>query len=202
MSPGTCAFVIRLRTSMKQRPIPFTVERASEGDARELGEICSRTFITTYEGKHSDGRPKNWVHDYTRDKFQESALLAELRSPKVEIWVARVETRIVGYFKLIQEAPLAILPDRNLACLERIYLMEASQGLGIGKALLTQAATRARGLGFNGLWLGVWEENRAAIAYYLRHGFTRAGMLEWVAEYDDQRYVDIDELMVRVDDSG
>ena len=53
------------------------------------------------------------------------------------------------------------------------------------------AAARARGA--QTVWLGVWEHNARAIAFYHKHGFEDVGSHEFVLGTDHQ----IDRLMAR-----
>jgi diamine N-acetyltransferase len=55
--------------------------------------------------------------------------------------------------------------------IERIYVQNAYQGLKIGKALFDKAVSVAKERKASYLWLGVWEENHKAIAFYEKNGF-------------------------------
>ncbi len=59
--------------------------------------------------------------------------------------------------------------------IERIYVRGPFQGQGRGKKLMEHALETARGRGKKYVWLGVWERNAAAIAFYTRQGFVPAG---------------------------
>ncbi len=59
--------------------------------------------------------------------------------------------------------------------LQRIYLLRAAQGSGRGAALMAEAVEMARAWGADVLWLGVWENNHKALAFYARHGFREVG---------------------------
>ncbi len=47
--------------------------------------------------------------------------------------------------------------------------------MGVGRILLTWAIERARRRGAKDLYLGVWQENKRAIALYLSRGFEKIG---------------------------
>ena len=49
------------------------------------------------------------------------------------------------------------------------------QGQGIGRRLLSAVKDVALSLPSEMIWLGVWEENHNAIAFYRRHGFEVVG---------------------------
>jgi ribosomal protein S18 acetylase RimI-like enzyme len=74
----------------------------------------------------------------------------------------------------------------------RFYVDRAWHGRGVAHTLMAVfAAARARGA--QTLWLGVWEHNARAIAFYHRHGFEDVGSHEFVLGTDRQ----IDRLMAR-----
>ena len=59
--------------------------------------------------------------------------------------------------------------------LVRIYTDPVRIGQGIGKALMTACLGVARQGGHDVLWLGVWENNHRAQAFYQRWGFEKVG---------------------------
>ncbi|MBS1660127.1 MAG: GNAT family N-acetyltransferase, partial [Bacteroidetes bacterium] len=48
-------------------------------------------------------------------------------------------------------------------------------GKGVGAALMEAALDVGRAEGMDWVWLGVWEENHRAIAFYRKWGFERFG---------------------------
>ena len=75
-------------------------------------------------------------------------------------------------------APAAVpVPDPQPDDLEikRIYLLHRFQGAGWGRRLMDAAIERARARGSRRLLLGVYSKNHAALAFYARLGFSRAG---------------------------
>jgi ribosomal protein S18 acetylase RimI-like enzyme len=57
--------------------------------------------------------------------------------------------------------------------LERIYVLKSHQGKKIGQQLFNQAVTLAMEVQAPFLWLGVWEHNTKAIAFYRKNGFAQ-----------------------------
>jgi ribosomal protein S18 acetylase RimI-like enzyme len=55
--------------------------------------------------------------------------------------------------------------------IERIYVLKEYQGKGIGNELLNLAKHIANQKNAPYIWLGVWEENKKAIAFYEKNGF-------------------------------
>jgi ribosomal protein S18 acetylase RimI-like enzyme len=63
------------------------------------------------------------------------------------------------------------LKEENGLEIERIYVLKEYQGRKAGKLLLEKALEAAAEGNKAYVWLGVWEENTAAIGFYERYGF-------------------------------
>src|SRR5436305_271799 len=59
--------------------------------------------------------------------------------------------------------------------LARFYVAHAWHGRGIAQALMDAVKNAAEVLGGKTLWLGVWERNARAIAFYEKCGFRTVG---------------------------
>lgn len=59
--------------------------------------------------------------------------------------------------------------------LQRLYVGLESHGRGIGKMLMSEAERSARVMGYETVWLGVWEENVRAQGMYRKLGYQRIG---------------------------
>lgn len=57
----------------------------------------------------------------------------------------------------------------------RLYVSQASLGSGVGAALMQACIDEARRRGYKTLWLGVWEHNARAQAFYRKWNFTEIG---------------------------
>ena len=81
--------------------------------------------------------------------------------------------QLAGYLKLNVGAAQSDVKDDEALEIERIYILNEFQGKGIGKWLTEQTKQKAKQLKKAYVWLGVWEENKAAIRFYTREGFTK-----------------------------
>ena len=57
---------------------------------------------------------------------------------------------------------------------------------GVAPALMDAALDAARARGAQTLWLGVWERNPRAVAFYAKYGFVRVGEHTFVLGGDAQ----------------
>jgi ribosomal protein S18 acetylase RimI-like enzyme len=59
--------------------------------------------------------------------------------------------------------------------LVRLYVSRESLGTGVGAALMQACIGEAMQRGYKTLWLGVWEHNHRAQAFYRKWNFQEAG---------------------------
>jgi ribosomal protein S18 acetylase RimI-like enzyme len=76
--------------------------------------------------------------------------------------------------------------DPDALEIERLYMHRDFQGLGLGSALMQKALDVARARGKKYVWLGVWEGNNKARAFYHKHGFYPFGSHPFVMGDDRQ----------------
>lgn len=77
---------------------------------------------------------------------------------------------------------------------EQIYVLASHHGRRLGGRLMEHAITTARQEGFPFIWLGVWENNRKALAVYEHLGFFVLGDHTFLFGDEEQR-----DLLMRLD---
>ena len=70
--------------------------------------------------------------------------------------------------------------------LKRLYVARAWHGRRVAQALMDAAIDAAHARGAQTLWLGVWERNPRAVAFYTKYGFARVGEHTFVLGGDPQ----------------
>jgi ribosomal protein S18 acetylase RimI-like enzyme len=70
--------------------------------------------------------------------------------------------------------------------IQRIYVDAAWHGKGIAQALMASLIEAASARGADVAWLGVWERNPRAIAFYAKSGFSPLGSHVFVVGTDPQ----------------
>lgn len=78
------------------------------------------------------------------------------------------------------------MPFDNPLQISRIYVHPEAKGQGIGRILMAAAKAHAAEYGHDYLWLGVWQQNEAAIAFYKKMGFAIIGTDTFVLGKDPQ----------------
>lgn len=82
---------------------------------------------------------------------------------------------VAGYLKVNTGAAQSEPMGDEALEIERIYILEKFQKHGLGKQLFNKALEIAQEGGKGKIWLGVWEKNENAIAFYERLGFVQTG---------------------------
>jgi diamine N-acetyltransferase len=137
----------------------------------QLQEISCETFNETFKDQNS---PEN-MNAYLERAFNVNRLEKELSTINSHFFFVYFNNEVGGYLKVnTQEAQSENMGEDSLE-IERIYVRGKFQKLGLGKYLINKAIEIAVEQGKNKIWLGVWEKNENAIAFYKKIGFVQAG---------------------------
>ncbi len=155
---------------MTDHPI-IDIRRATPSDNVMLAELGARTFVHTFA---ADNSAENMTA-YLAKSFGPDKQAAELADPDTHFLIAEVKGTPIGYAKLTAGPPPSDLPAQNPVELVRLYVSAEWLGRKVGATLMQASLTSAETKGHDAIWLGVWEENHHAIAFYERWGFVRFG---------------------------
>lgn len=175
---------------MTKAPLPqLLIRRAAACDNALLAEIGRETFYETYATQNT---PENMAA-YLAASFSPEQQARELTHPAHRFLLAEIDNAVVGYacLKLVP-APAAVVARRPME-IARLYARKAWIGKGIGAQLMNACIAAARQADCDVMWLGVWERNAAAIAFYRKAGFVEVGEQVFQLGEDQQR----DFLMAR-----
>ncbi|MFN7118992.1 MAG: GNAT family N-acetyltransferase [Saprospiraceae bacterium] len=151
--------------------------KATSTDLESLTQLCIITFTQTYGAQNT---PEN-LQLYLENAFNPAQMTAELQSDTEAYFFIAEAQEPIAYIKLNYNCYPPDVNDGNWIEIQRIYVLEKYQGKGLGKVLLQIAETEARQANASHIWLGVWEQNPKAIAFYQKNGFTIIGKHDfWV----------------------
>ena len=171
-----------------------SIRLAEQADLHPLRSLAISSFDRTYRPHF----PAHILDPYMESAFSEAALATELADPLNCFLLALDDASLAGYLKLrVGERPDCISQNNALE-VERIYADPAFKRRGIGSALMTAAESEAAARGFREIWLGVWEHNTDAAAFYQARGFQVFGKKIFMMGEDAQT----DLVMVRRIQSG
>ncbi|RYD55040.1 MAG: GNAT family N-acetyltransferase [Sphingobacteriales bacterium] len=141
--------------------------RATPNNVAQLQEISIQTFSETFSATNDEQHMKK----YLDESFATEKLTAELNNPESEFYFATVDDKVVGYLKVNFGQAQTELKDDTGVEIERIYVLQEFYGKKVGQILYDKAIEIARQLNAIFVWLGVWEENHRALAFYRKNGF-------------------------------
>ena len=147
------------------------IKKCTGEDLDILQEISIETFNDTFKDQNS---PEN-MKAYLEKAFNLIQLEKELSNVSSEFFFVYFNNEIAGYLKVnTNDAQSEEMGDDSLE-IERIYIKNQFQRHGLGKYMLNQAIDIAREQNKKKIWLGVWEKNENAIAFYHKMGFVQTG---------------------------
>lgn len=158
------------------------IRKCNLNDLEHLLAISYQTFHETFSAQNSAENMKAYSDEaYTKENFA-----AELKNPHSQFFYIFYNDECAGFLKLnILTAQSEPMGDDALE-VERIYILNKYQGLGLGKALLNLAHEEAKRLDKKSIWLGVWEFNNKAISFYKKKGFKKVGSHSFFMGDDEQ----------------
>jgi ribosomal protein S18 acetylase RimI-like enzyme len=159
------------------------IRRAQDDDAPALSVLAERTFRAAFAESNSAANMQLHCAAYYGPALQ----LAEIREPSCETWVAEAEKRLVAYVQLRLDATSSIVVAERPVEIQRFYVDAAHHGAGLAHHLMAHVLARAEAAGSAALWLGVWERNARALAFYRKWGFEVVGEHIFMVGDDPQR---------------
>lgn len=161
----------------------MNIRYATTADAAMLSELGARTFFDTFA---KDNTPENMTA-YLKASFSPDIQFAELSSADNIFLIAEAENVPAGFAQLVMNSREEGLKGFRTLEVRRIYAVQEYIGKGVGRELMFASIQEARQRGCDSLWLGVWEKNTRAIAFYKKWGFQEIGTHIFQAGYDPQK---------------
>lgn len=168
----------------------IVIRRGTVQDVPLLAEMGAETFFDAYVEDIEEGL----LAAFVEESFGVAQQAAELADEAVVFLIAESGEQAVAY-ALLREweaAPDGLPPQiagRKSMELGRIYARKAWIGRGVGSALMRACLDLAMERGFDMMWLGVWERNERAIAFYRKWGFEEMGDQVFMLGQERQRDV-------------
>lgn len=166
-------------------PAGFQIRKATVSDSKALAALGVEVFTATFA--HSC--TKEQLQAFLDEAYTPEAIAKDIADSSKDVLVATEEDdndsssstpgeggKLLGFMYLTRGSsePCVDHLERPVE-LQRLYIALGAHGKGLGKALSLAADERAREQGFKTIWLGVWEENHKAQAFYRKMGYERIG---------------------------
>lgn len=159
-----------------------TIRSARASDAAALAALAERTFRDTFASSNSDEDMR--IH--CARTYGEAIQAAEIADPRRTTLVADAGGTLAGYGQLRWNATACLVAARP-AEIQRIYVDRPWHGRGVAQALMARLLDAAREGAADRVWLGVWEHNARARAFYAKSGFAEIGDHAFVLGRETQR---------------
>ena len=158
---------------------------ALPADALSLAVLAERTFRDAFGAGNSPGN----MDLHCAKVFGPEIQQREIADRGLVTTIAEVDYRMVGYSQLrLLHAHASVVAERP-AELNRIYVVADWHGRGVARDLMQHALDTAARAGSDSLWLGVWEHNPKAMAFYRKFGLKAVGTHAFMLGDDHQRDV-------------
>ena len=158
------------------------VRVATARDAAALAELAEFTFRDTFASSNTEAN----MQLHCSRTYGPAIQAAEIADPRRTTFVADADGKLVGYGQLRWNGTPSLAAARP-AEIHRIYVERSWHGRGVAQALMARLLATAREGGADRVWLGVWERNARARAFYRKAGFAEIGDHAFVLGDETQR---------------
>lgn len=159
-----------------------TFRKVELEDLETLQEISIETFKDTFEKDNSEEN----MNAYIGKACTKEQLEKELKTPGSAFFYLYVQDELAGYLKVNQGEAQTEAVDESGLEIERIYIRVDYKRQGLGTILLNNAFKIAEKNFRTSVWLGVWEHNQPALAFYKKKGFEKIGAHSFFMGDDEQ----------------
>ncbi|HWW59969.1 MAG TPA: GNAT family N-acetyltransferase [Thermoanaerobaculia bacterium] len=168
----------------------ISIRKGTPGDAEALADIARRTFHETFAAYNRPG--DNELHEArTYGVAQQSR---ELQDPSIITLLAECDGALAGFTQLKPGSVPPPVPDAEHPIeVARFYVDKPWHGHGVAQKMMTAVEDEARRVEARTMWLGVWEHNERAKAFYAKCGFVDVGTQIFIVGTDPQT----DRVMLR-----
>lgn len=161
------------------------IRKAERDDATSLATIAEATFRDAFAGV-------NTARDmdlHCRTSYGEAIQAEEIADPNRVTLLCEQRGRLVGFAQLRWgDVPACIVADAP-GEIQRLYVVSDSHGTGVAHDLMRGCLDEMGRRRSDVIWLGVWERNPRAIAFYKKFAFIEVGEHVFPVGRDPQRDV-------------
>ncbi len=148
-----------------------------------MADLAERTFRETFaDGNNAADMDAHCARTYSAERQR-----LEIADPAIETFLAAASSGdLAGYAMVRDGQPPAAVRGPSPIEIWRIYVDRAYHGQGVAQWLMDTCVDAARRRGAATLWLGVWEHNPRALAFYRKMGFVDVGEHVFLLGTDQQ----------------
>jgi len=161
------------------------IREAIRSDATELSRIAEKVFRATFGSANTAEDMR--LHCETNYSEREQA--AEISDPNMCTLVSEAGGNLIAFAQIRWGPAPAAVTGGSPAEIYRLYVVDEWHGKGIALRLMDACLSEMKRRGSDIAWLGVWERNPRAIAFYGKCGFVEVGAHNFLLGADVQRDV-------------
>lgn len=162
--------------------VDCTIRRGVTADACALAVFAARTFAESYG---ADNRPED-IEAHLATAYGTPQQTSELNDPASVTLMAYSGEILVAYAQIRHSTPPSCVPQDHVVELHRFYVDRLAHGQGVAQRLMAAVHRVVHDFSAHHIWLGVWERNPRAIAFYKKEGFVDIGSTEFFVGPDRQ----------------
>jgi ribosomal protein S18 acetylase RimI-like enzyme len=160
-----------------------SIRKAVPADARALAELAELTFRDTFAAANTSQD----MDLHCRTHYGEAIQAQEISTVDRLTLVCDHEGQLIGFAQLAWGAAPDGVGGQRPGEIHRLYVDRPWHGKGVAQALIGACLQAMDAHGSDVVWLGVWEHNPRAIAFYRKWGFAEAGEHVFTVGTDPQR---------------
>ena len=144
----------------------ITLEEVTASSMDSYIEVGKSSYVEHYLHlwKNSDPTP------YISASFTVDVVQKDLSNPNMIHFLVKMEDKAVGIVKLIKDCALDEFLEKDALLAQKIYLLKAYSGKGVGKRVLQLIEEFAQNLGKKIVWLDTMQKG-SPIKFYLKNGY-------------------------------
>lgn len=162
-----------------------TIRHARLEDAEPLSRLAESTFRDAF----ADVNTPDDMALHCERSYGAAIQAAEIADPGRVTLLREDGQRLVGFAQLRWGRAPGCVAASAPGELQRLYVLPEVQGRGVARDLMQASLDELVARGSDVAWLGVWERNPRAIAFYRKAGFAAVGEHVFVLGSDRQRDV-------------
>lgn len=147
------------------------IRLATAADAAVVSELARRTFYDTFAATND----ATDMALYLAGAYSIDIQTRELNDRDITTLLVEEGGTAIAYAMVRADHVPGCVTGPNPVELWRFYVDREWHGRGVAAALMDRVRIAARERGAKTLWLGVWERNDRARAFYAKCGFADAG---------------------------
>jgi len=163
--------------------LAIQIKIAGVEDAQLIVDLSRKTFYETFARYNTEEN----MRIFQEEQMPRDKQLAEVGAPGRWFLLAYAGDEAVGYASMREaaELPKGLQGTRAIEIVQ-LYSDQKMIGKGVGAALMQACLDLAGQMAMDWVWLGVWEHNHRAIAFYRKWGFEHFGEHVFLVGLDAQ----------------